>query len=67
MLNQNKGENMKLKVVSNGKFFKVKMKLPFLPLWVDQGFPTYNTFEEAQNMVDRYSDADYKDYQIQDK
>jgi hypothetical protein len=58
---------MKLKVVSNGKFFKVKMKLPLLPLWVDPGFPAYDTLEDAQALVDRHNDDGYKDCQPKGK
>lgn len=61
------GENMKLKVVSNGKFFKVKVKLPLLPLWVDPGLPAYDTFEKAQAVVDRHNDEGYKDCQPKEK
>jgi hypothetical protein len=52
---------MKLKVVSNGKLFKIKVKLPLLPIWIDPGFPAYDTFEAAQELVDRHSDDGYKD------
>ena len=58
---------MKLKVVSNGKYFRIKMKLPFLPLWTDPGFPPYDTLEEAQAAVDRHSDVGYKDSPPKDK
>jgi len=58
---------MKLKVVSNGKFFRVIAKLPLLPIWIDPGFPPYDTFEDAQAIVDRHSDAGYKECQPKDK
>jgi hypothetical protein len=54
---------MKLKVVSNGRFFRIKAKVPLLPLWFDVGFPPYDTFDEAQSVVDRHSSDGYKDCQ----
>lgn len=53
---------MRYKVVSNGKYFKVKKKVPLLPLWIDAGFPRYITFENAQDIVDIYN-TKYKDCQ----
>lgn len=45
---------MKLKVVSNGKHFRIKAKCLFW--WYNPGYPTYNSFDAAQKVVDEIID-----------
>ena len=58
---------LKLKVVTNGKYFRVHAKVPLLPIWYDAGFPTYDTFEQAAAIADRHSEDGYKDCQPKGK